>query len=264
MAQATSTLPNLEQFNCDGDPTSVGSRWEKWKRALEIYLLAASIDTPAKKRATLLHLGGIALQDVYYNLPGAHAEEGEGIDVYAIALDKFDSYFAPKQSRIYERYLFRLMKQEEGEQFEKFLLRLRNQAEKCKFQNKEEHIIDQITQKCLLIDLRKKILEYGDAITLDEIISKANALEVVTRQLDQFKSFNTINENKYNKAEINTIYNKKKYDKSIRKQESNTKCSRCGSSTHLSEDSKCPARDKRCSKCGYIGHFREHCRTRQK
>lgn len=142
MTHASSTLPNLDHFDCEGDPTSVGIRWEKWKRALEIYLLAANIDIPVKKRATLLHVGGLALQEVYYNLPGAHAEEGEGVDVYAIALKKFDSYFAPKQSRIYERYLFRLMKQEEGEQFERFLLRLRNQAEKCQFHNKEEHIID--------------------------------------------------------------------------------------------------------------------------
>lgn len=264
MTHASSTLPNLDHFDCDGDPTSVGTRWGKWKRALEIYLLAANIDTPVKKRATLLHVGGIALQEVYYNLPGAHAEEGEGVDVYTIALNKLDCYFAPKQSRIYERYLFRLTKQEEEEQFERFLLRLRNQAEKCQFHNKEEHIIDQITEKCRLVELRKKILECGDTITLDEIISKANALEVVARQLEQFKTVNTNDANSNNKSEINKIENKKKYNKPFRQQSSNTKCGRCGSSTHLSEDTTCPAKDKRCLKCGFIGHFREHCRTRQK
>lgn len=65
-------------------------------------------------------------------------------------------YFAPKQSRIYERYLFRLTKQEEGEQFERFLLRLRNHADKCQFHSKEEHIIDQITEKCRLIEKKNK------------------------------------------------------------------------------------------------------------
>lgn len=264
MTHASSVLPNLDHFDCEGDPTSVGTRWEKWKRAFEIYLLAANVDTPVQKRATLLHVGGIALQEVYYNLPGAHAEVAEGVDVYAIALKKLDGYFAPKQSRIYERYLFRLMKQEDGEQFERFLLRLRNQADKCQFHNKEEHIIDQITEKCRLVELRKKILECGDTITLDEIISKANALEVVARQLEQFKTINTKDGNNFNKAEINKIDNKKRYNKYIQKQASNTKCSRCGSSSHLSEDTKCPARDKRCAKCGFIGHFREHCRTRQK
>lgn len=58
------------------------------------------------------------------------------------------------------------MKQEEGEKFEKFVLRLRTQAEKCGFKNKEEHLIDQVTEKCKPVDLRKKILEIGDSITL--------------------------------------------------------------------------------------------------
>ena len=115
MTHASSTIPSLDHFDCEGDPTSVGTRWEKWKRALGIYLLAANIDTPVKKRATLLHVGELALQEVYYNLPGAHADEGEGIDVYQMSLENLEQYFAPKQSRIYERYLFRLVRQEEGE-----------------------------------------------------------------------------------------------------------------------------------------------------
>ncbi|XP_045761224.1 uncharacterized protein LOC123864657 isoform X2 [Maniola jurtina] len=70
--------------------------------------------------------------------------------------------------------------------------------------------------------------------------------------------------NNFNKAEINKIDNKKKYNKPFPRQFSNTKCSRCGSPSHSSEDIKCPAKDKRCLKCGFIGHFRENCRTRQK
>ncbi|PZC79859.1 hypothetical protein B5X24_HaOG215728 [Helicoverpa armigera] len=49
MTHASSVLPNLDHFDCEGDPTSVGTRWEKWKRAFEIYLLAANVDTPVQK-----------------------------------------------------------------------------------------------------------------------------------------------------------------------------------------------------------------------
>lgn len=77
----TSQLSALEAFDCDGDPTSLGQRWERWKRALEVYLLAAGTDQPLKKRATLLHVGGLGLQDIYYNLPGAHVEENDKTDV---------------------------------------------------------------------------------------------------------------------------------------------------------------------------------------
>lgn len=50
------------------------------------------------------------------------------------------------------------MKQEDEEKFEKFVVHLRNQAEKCKFPDANEHIIDQVTEKCKIKELRKKIL----------------------------------------------------------------------------------------------------------
>lgn len=94
--------------------------------------------------------------------------------------------FTPKQSKVYERHVFRLIKQEEGEKFEKFLARLRNQAVKCKFDEPEEYLIHQINEKCTSVDLRKKILTIGDGITLDKIIT-ANTLEVVIHQLEEYE-----------------------------------------------------------------------------
>lgn len=117
-----SQLPTIETFDCDGDPTSLGHRWQKWKRGLKNYLLALGIDLPLKKRAILLHTGGLGLQDIYYNLPGAHVEEGDSNDVFESAIKILDEYFSPKQSFVYERHVFRLMKQEPDEKFEKFLV----------------------------------------------------------------------------------------------------------------------------------------------
>nr|CAI5824873.1 unnamed protein product [Callosobruchus analis] len=52
---------------------------------------ASNIEQPAKKRATLLHSAGSVLQEVYYNLPGAHADSkddaGNEVDVYKIAVE---------------------------------------------------------------------------------------------------------------------------------------------------------------------------------
>ncbi|GBP21102.1 hypothetical protein EVAR_11133_1 [Eumeta japonica] len=86
------------------------------------------------------------LQEVFYNIPGANIEPSEGVDVFEVAISKLDSYFAPKQSRVYERHTFRLLKQEPEEKFEKFLVRLRKQADKCQFTDKDGNIIDQITE----------------------------------------------------------------------------------------------------------------------
>ncbi|XP_049886660.1 uncharacterized protein LOC126381182 isoform X2 [Pectinophora gossypiella] len=248
-----SQLPPLEHFDCDSDNASLGVRWEKWKRSLDIYLFAANINDSKKKRATLLHMGGPTLQDIYFNIPGAHipvepqpdVPGDQTSDVYKTAIDKLDDYFMPKQSSVYERHVFRLLKQDAGEKFEKFVLRLRTQSSKCKFSNEEDSLIDQITEKCASNDLRKKILKLGDTVTLDKIITEANLLESVQRQLTDFSdSTQTIN-----KIEIK------------RNNDSGMKCSRCGSLKHKN-DKYCPAKDKECLKCGYVGHFKSQCRTR--
>lgn len=248
------SLPPLENFDCDGDPSGVGLKWERWKRGLNIYLEAANIEKPEKKRATLLHMGGLALQEIYYNVPGAHVESSsdQSVDIYQIAVSKLDEYFAPKQSRVYERHVFRLMKQETGEKFEKFLVRLRKQADRCKFANKEESLIDQITEKCASTELRKKILQSGDSITLEAIIQDANTLESVTRQLEEFN-------NKSNENSVNKVHTKKStYNDHPDKANIHKKCIRCGKS-HLGKP--CPAINVKCHKCGKTGHYIKCCLT---
>ncbi|XP_060806004.1 uncharacterized protein K02A2.6-like [Amyelois transitella] len=245
----------LEKFDCEGESTSVSVRWERWKRALSIYLDAAGIDTSQKKKASLLHFGGLELQEVFYNIPDTSTDD---TDVFKAAINKLDAYFAPKQSKVYERHLFRLITQESNEKFEKFLVRLRQQADKCQFKDKDEQIIDQITEKCSLKELRKKILQTGDSITLDTIIFEANALEAVNRQLEDFGK-ETNKSQEVNKVDLKGT---RSTGGNYKKRRSNIECSRCGNRNHGSQDSKCPAKDKNCLKCGLKGHFRQFCRTR--
>lgn len=248
-----SHLPPLEPLDCDGDPASVGLRWEKWKRALELYLIATNVTKAEAKRAVLLHMGGLSLQEIYYNIPGAHLETvaNSDTDIFTVAINKLDEYFAPKQSRVYERHLFRLIKQETGEKFDKFLVRLRHQSSKCKFTAPDENMIDQITEKCESAKLRKTILTLGDDVTLDKIISEANALETVNRQLNNFGLPGPSKEISVNRLETRSVKNKS----------SSNSCSRC-SGNHPSDSKLCLARDKKCLKCGVIGHYRKQCRTR--
>lgn len=255
MAQAVFTL---DKFECEGDIGSVAVRWERWKRGLYIYLEAAAIDTEQKKRACLLHFGGADLQEVFYNIPGADAKptDENGGKVFEFAIKKLDEYFAPKQSKGFERHLFRLIRQEPQEKFDKFLVRLRHQASKCQFTNTDEHIIEQITEKCSSDDLRKKILKNGDKMTLDDIIFEANALEVVERQLGDFVG------KKIENHVVNKITMKPdKYKDTGDRQDRG--CGRCGSKKHYARDPKCPARTRKCNKCGIIGHFQIRCRTRE-
>ena len=70
MATAINTdLCGIPQFNCHGDPTSVSTRWKKWKHAFEFFVVRKGITDIAQKKALLLHCGGIDMQDIYHTLP---------------------------------------------------------------------------------------------------------------------------------------------------------------------------------------------------
>ncbi|XP_063547649.1 uncharacterized protein K02A2.6-like [Cydia strobilella] len=265
----------LEGLDLDGDRSSIGCKWERWKRSLYIYIDAADVKTDVKKRATLLHFGGTSLQDIFYNLPGAEVEAAAGVDVFDTAIKKLDEYFVPKTNRVFERHMFRLIKQEDKEKFESFLVRLRKQAEKCSFDKKDDHLIDQITEKCNSAELRKKILTIGDSITLEKIVTEANTLEVVNDQLEIYEEKKTGSlDNKKENQEVNAIYNRNKKDgaygtkkdgaygtkKEETQRKNNTNCGRCGKH-HQTDYKECPALGKTCYGCGKMGHFRQHCRT---
>lgn len=118
---ASSNLCPMEKFNCDIDIGSIGSGWIKWRRAYELFIITSNIVEPKKKLATLLHCGGIKLQEIFYSIHGVEDLQNEEMNVYDIAIQKLNEYFTPKKSVMYERNLFRNIKQE-GEKFNNFLL----------------------------------------------------------------------------------------------------------------------------------------------
>ncbi|XP_026746187.1 uncharacterized protein LOC113507529 [Trichoplusia ni] len=168
-----------------------------------------------------------------------------------MAIKKLDEYFAPKQSKRFERHVFRLIKQEENEKFEKFVVRLRQQAAKCQFVDLDDQLLDQITDRCSSEELRKKILKNGDKMTLEDVIAEANALEIINRQLGDFIQKQNRNQ------DVNQVESSSKNKNQRRKRE----CFRCGGWNHLAYDEKCPARGKKCTKCERIGHFKLQCKT---
>lgn len=207
-------------------------------------MTASNIVDEGKKLATLLHCGGINLQEIFYSIPDE--TENTTDKVYEQAIKKLNTYFKPQNNEIYEHYLFRIIKQEKGESFHKFLLRITNQAQKCKFKDQNEHIIDQIIEKCGMPDLRKKILIMKkEDININNIIATANALEAINRKIELSGKKEPINR-------LQTLQGLKKI-----------KCIRCGGN-HADNVKMCIARNKTCLKCGHIGHLKKCCRTKKK
>jgi len=59
----------INSFELTRDFIIDAQSWKKWKRSLELYLVAKGISNHKHKFATLLHLGGDDLQEIYDSLP---------------------------------------------------------------------------------------------------------------------------------------------------------------------------------------------------
>lgn len=75
------------------------------------------------------------------------------------------------------------MSQKEYETIDQFVMRLTRQAENCEFgENKKEHIRDQVIDKCKSNGIRRKLLEMGKTLTLDDVQRVARSLEAAEHQ----------------------------------------------------------------------------------
>lgn len=134
----------------------------------------------------------------------------------------------------YERYIFRLMTQEENETIEDYITRLRNQIRKCRFPDVEGQLKDQIIEKCSIKELRQRAFEYE--MNLNELINIGKTLERAQRNS--------------RREPIRIFSNRNK---------SMIQCSRCGFTNHERNDQRCPAKRNVCSNCTKIGHFPRMC-----
>ena len=130
------------------------------------------------------------MQDVYYTFLEAQ-EPGEGETVYTAAMEQLDQYFMPQVNVAYERHLFRSMAQLPAESVDQFITRLRERAEYCEFGDaKDENIRDQVIEKCISSRLRRKLLEKGRELTLEQLQNTARSMEASDRQAGAIKNPN--------------------------------------------------------------------------
>ncbi|CAI9716277.1 Hypothetical predicted protein [Octopus vulgaris] len=73
-------------------------------------------------------------------------------------LEKFERYLEPRSNHRIHRYEFQGLKQDPQETIDNFLSRLKNVAEKCKFKDKDERIVDQLIWGCAHKEVQKSLI----------------------------------------------------------------------------------------------------------
>lgn len=68
-----------------------------------------------------------------FEIPGHDAPPPAGSDVYREAVRLLDDYFAPMASVPYDRFVFRSIKQQDGETADQIVSRLREQGRLCDY-----------------------------------------------------------------------------------------------------------------------------------
>ena len=93
-----------------------------------------------------------------------------GAKEYQKAHDALTAHFVTQINIPYERHLFTEMAQEENETVDQYAVRLRRKAQQCDYGDQMEgQIRDQIVSKCRSNELRRKLLEKVQALTLQNL-----------------------------------------------------------------------------------------------
>ena len=101
---------------------------------------------------------------------------------YERVMRSLDTHFAHQVNILFERHQFRQAKQEESETAVQFVLRLFQLSENCEFgEAKEEHIRDQLIDKCRSHNLPKKLLEDNGTLTLQKARENARSTEAAEK-----------------------------------------------------------------------------------
>lgn len=254
---------NLPQFKFSHlPPSEVRNAWIGWIRWFENVMIASNIEDGRSRKAQMLAMGGMELQNVFYGIPGADIDDTDGnnSNPYEMAKQKLTDHFSPKQHESFERFQFWSMRPADEEPIEKFLLRVQQKADKCFFGGNEQQcrqiaVIDKVIQNSSE-ELKRKLLE-KEHLTLDVATKIINAHQSIKQQASLMNSGST------QKAEVNRLLvNKQRfpYYKDSGIPAYKARCSRCGNPKHQ-EAELCPAKERVCHRCHNVGHFKFMCKT---
>ena len=231
-----------------------GIAWPKWRRTFEYYLSASGVTTDGQKRALLLHCAGPEVQELYETL--IDEEEPK----YESTMKALSTYFEPRKNVVFERHTFRQAAQTGDETVDEYCTRLRVLAASCEYgEHTDEHIRDQIVDKCTSSALRRRLLR-TENLKLEDLLAMARAGESADRQAAVMEGAT---------SDVNVIRGGRPTRGGDRQPPSPSMnaspiCDNCGILGHRPRDRVCPALHRECHVCRRVGHFARVCRAQQR
>lgn len=255
LAQSTVNA-SIEPFLCKSMGNELGEKWQQWLRHFKLMIEIKQISDATMKKALLLYCAGQQVQEVYDALPTDEGDDTDDTgDVFKTAVRVLSAHFIKKKNVTFERHIFRGLQQGPTEKIEQFILRLRQQAMKCNFGTQSnDNIKDQFIEKCLSTELKTKILDKGDALSLNDAVQLGITFESVQEQLMAMKSTGNSLGAGSHEAQVNRV----QYDKQKWAKQKSGECRKCGLRGHDGGD-RCPAIKKTCNICRKVGHFAVKC-----
>ena len=86
------------------------------------------ITNAARKKAQLLHLPGMEVQDIFEDIPDPGPVNAEEDDLFKVCVRKLDTHFRAEDNVPYKRLVFRQLAPTQEETTDEFMVRLRKQA----------------------------------------------------------------------------------------------------------------------------------------
>ena len=255
--------------------------FELWEKQWEVFLALSTIDStlaaadrPAYKRNILLSCLSKETLQTLLNM-GLTTAEMENV---ATIIKKLKGRCNAGRNRHVFRRQFALRVQRPGEGIDNWLCDVRDLAKKCSFLddccNKCEatRILGQLVHGVADDENRRKLLEVGDNLTLDDAVKIIRAAENAHQQASDLRGASSIqgistpksqknkNHAKSNKPKEKTGSSSSKPGPKSSTDSDKEGCWNCGNKNRHPK-SECPAKGQECTKCKRKGHFSRVCRS---
>jgi len=258
-------------FDTEESAVDAGQKWEDYVKKYERFVSFQGITDEQRKIDGLLHVAGQAVVSIYDNFDTKKVtstdSDKKGLkEIVAL----FTEHFTPKRSTIYERHVFRTLKQSPEESVLNFVTRLRTASKYCKFEKVDDEILSAVLSNGTSLWLTKKALSGNDEPTLASVMKMASTRALADNQAaamvepcpDHLEAVNytRAGQSRSQRPPSQATRTPPSYTSPRNSYSQGKLCGYCGQD---SRHETCPAAKATCHGCSKIGHFAKVCKSKK-